>query len=120
MNGNKSIYQYWFSPAGMLGLDRASQVASYIGTVLPSIGSIYSGGYWLVPLLDSLGTALGAVQQSKWAVESEVPKWRKLFIEDFFPVDKYPAINITSIVGPDGREMIGNVQDVLRILGAAP
>lgn len=120
MNGSKSIYQYWFSPAGMLGFDRASQVASYIGTVLPSIGSIYSGGYWLVPLLDSLGTALGAVQQSKWAVESEVPKWRKLFIEDFFPVDKYPAINITSIVGPDGREMIGNVQDVLRILGAAP
>lgn len=120
INGSNSTYQYWFSPAGMLGFDRASQVASYIGTVLPSIGSIYSGGYWLVPLLDSLGNALGAVQQSKWAVESEAPKWRRLFIEDFFPVDKYPAINITSIVGPDGREMIGNVQDVLRILGAAP
>jgi phospholipid/cholesterol/gamma-HCH transport system substrate-binding protein len=120
MNSSKATYQYWFSPAGMLGFDRASQVASYIGTVLPSIGSIYSGGYWLVPLLDSLGNAVGAVQQSKWAVESEAPKWRKLFIEDFFPVDKYPAINITSIVGPDGHEMIGNVQDVLRILGAAP
>lgn len=117
---NDSIYRYWFSPAGMLGFDRASQVASYIGTVLPSIGSIYSGGYWLVPLLESLANGVGAVQQSKWAVEAEVPKWRKLFIEDYFPVDKYPAINITSIVGPDGREMIGNVQDVLRILGAAP
>ena len=120
INGNRSTYPYWVTPAGMLGFDRASQVASYIGTVLPSIGSIYSGGYWLVPLLDSLGNAVGAVQQSKWAVESEVPKWRKLFIEDYFPVDKYPAINITSIVGPDGKEMIGNVQDVLRILGAAP
>jgi phospholipid/cholesterol/gamma-HCH transport system substrate-binding protein len=29
-------------------------------------------------------------------------------------------MNITSIVGPDGREMSGNVQDVLRIIGAAP
>jgi hypothetical protein len=36
------------------------------------------------------------------------------------PQDRYPAMNITSIVGPDGRELSGNVQDVLRIIGAAP
>ncbi|MCU1697670.1 MAG: putative Mce family protein [Mycobacterium sp.] len=120
MNRNVPTYQYWFSPAGMLGFDRATTAASYIGTVLPSVGSIYSGGFWLVPLLNSLGNAVGAVQQSKWDFEAEAPKWRKLFTEDFLPVDKNPAINITSITGPDGREMIGNVQDVLRILGATP
>jgi phospholipid/cholesterol/gamma-HCH transport system substrate-binding protein len=120
MNRNLAVYKYWFSPAGMIGFDRATVAASYIGTVLPSVGSIYSGGFWLVPLLNSLGNAVGAVQQSKWDFEGEAPKWRKLFIEDFFPVDKNPAINITSITGPDGREMIGNVQDVLRILGATP
>jgi virulence factor Mce-like protein len=120
MNRNVPTYQYWFSPAGMLGFDRATIAASYIGTVLPSVGSIYSGGFWLVPLLNSLGNAVGAVQQSKWDFEAEAPKWRKLFTEDFLPVDKNPAINITSITGPDGREMIGNVQDVLRILGATP
>jgi len=120
MNRSLSVYDYWFSPAGMLGFDRATQVATYIGTILPSIGSIYSGGFWLVPLLNSLGSAVGAIQQSKWDFEGEAPKWRKLFTEDFLPVDKNPAINITSIVGPDGREMIGNAQDVLRILGATP
>jgi phospholipid/cholesterol/gamma-HCH transport system substrate-binding protein len=120
MNRNIPTYQYWFSPAGMLGFDRATTAASYIGTVLPSVGSIYSGGFWLVPLLNSLGNAVGALQQSKWNFEAEAPKWRKLFAEDFLPVDKNPAINITSITGPDGREMIGNVQDVLRILGATP
>jgi phospholipid/cholesterol/gamma-HCH transport system substrate-binding protein len=35
-------------------------------------------------------------------------------------VEKYPAINITSIVGPDGRELSGNVEQVLRMLGAVP
>lgn len=120
MNRSLPVYQYWFSPAGMLGFDRATQVAGYIGTVLPSIGSIYSGGFWLVPLLNSLGSAVGAIQQSKWDFEGEAPKWRKLFTDDFLPVDKNPAINITSIVGPDGREMIGNTRDVLRILGATP
>jgi phospholipid/cholesterol/gamma-HCH transport system substrate-binding protein len=120
MHRNLSVYQYWFSPAGMTGFDRATQVSVYIGTVLPSIGSIYSGGFWLLPLLDSLGNAVGAFQQSKWDFEREAPAWRKLFIEDFLPVDKNPAINITSITGPDGREMIGKVRDVLRILGATP
>jgi len=120
MNRNIPTYAYWFSPAGMVGFDRATTAASYIGTVLPSVGSIYSGGFWLVPLLNSLGNAVGAVQQSKWDFEAEAPKWRKLFTGDFLPVDKNPAINITSITGPDGREMIGNIQDVLRILGATP
>jgi phospholipid/cholesterol/gamma-HCH transport system substrate-binding protein len=113
-------FEHWFSPAGMLGFDRSFEVASYVGILLPSIGSIYSGGFWLVPMLDSLATAAGAVQQSKWAFEDEAPRWRKLFTDYFLPVDKYPAINITSIVGPDGQEMIDNVEDVLRILGAMP
>lgn len=117
---NRAVYQYWFSPAGMTTFDRATTTLGYIGTVLPSIGSIYSGGYWLVPLLRSLADSVEAVQQTKWDVEREAPAWRKLFLEDFFPVDKNPAINITSITGPDGREMINNVQDVLRILGATP
>jgi hypothetical protein len=38
----------------------------------------------------------------------------------FLPQDKFPAMNITSIQTPDGREISGNVQDVLRMLGAMP
>lgn len=117
---NRETYEYWWSPAGMLGWDRTTEHGSYIGTVVPSIGSIYSGGFWLEPLLNSLANATGALQQSKWNFEAEAPRWRELFAEYFYPVDKYPAINITSITGPDGQEMIGNVQDVLRILGATP
>ncbi|ORB18595.1 mammalian cell entry protein [Mycolicibacterium moriokaense] len=113
-------YDFIFSPEGVLAIDRGSRVGSYMGTVLPSIGSVYGGGFWLVPLLNSLADATGAVQQTKWAVEDEVPAWRRLFTDFFLPEHKYPAINITSIVGPDGRELSGNVQDVLRMLGATP
>lgn len=120
MYANLPAFEHWFSPAGMLGFDRGTEVASYVGILVPSIGSIYSGGFWLVPLLDSLGTTFEAIQHSKWAVEDEGPKWRKVFTDFFLPVEKHPAINITSIVGPDGREMSRNVEDVLRILGAMP
>lgn len=112
--------QYWFSPTGQRGFDHTVAVSNYIATVLPGFGSITLGGYWLVPFLNSMADATGALQLSKVAGEAEIPKYRRLFTDYFLPADKYPAINITSIVGPDGRELSGNVQDVLRILGAMP
>lgn len=115
-----SSAEYWFSPRGMTGFDRATQISDYLGYFFPSIGSIYTGGYWLVPLLKSSADMLAAMRDSKWAFEREWPAWHKLFTDTFLPQDKYPAINITSIVGTDGRELSGNVADVLRILGATP
>ncbi len=113
-------FQYWFSPDGMLGFGRGTLTSTYISTLLPAVGSVYSGGFWLVPLLNSLVDASGSIQQSKWAIEDEIPAWRNLFTDFYLPQDKYPAINITSITGPDGRELSGNVHDVLRMLGAVP
>lgn len=113
-------FRQWFSPTGMLTFDRMTQTSVAIGVLLPSVGSIYTGGFWLVPLFKSLGIALGAVQKSKWAVEGEYPAWRKLFTDLFLPEDKYPAMNITAVMTPDGRDISGNVQQVLRILGATP
>ncbi|KMO75588.1 MlaD family protein [Mycolicibacterium obuense] len=119
VNSHIPQLQYWFSPTGQRGFEHMIGVANYIGTILPGIGSITLGGYWLVPFLNSLADSTGALQQSKIATETEIPKYRQLFTDFFLPVDKYPAINITSIIGPDGRELSGNVGDVLRILGAA-
>jgi phospholipid/cholesterol/gamma-HCH transport system substrate-binding protein len=112
--------QYWFSPPGMVAFDRMTETSIAISTSLPSVGSIYNGGFWLVPLFKSLGIAVGAVQKSKMAVEGEYPAWRQLFTDMFLPEDKYPAMNITSVQTADGREISGNAQDVLRILGATP
>ncbi len=112
--------QYWFSPTGQRGFEHLIAITNYVSTILPGVGSITLGGYWLVPFLNSLADSVGALQQSKVAGEAEIPKYRRLFTDVMLSVDKYPAINITSIIGPDGRELSGNVQEVLRILGATP
>jgi hypothetical protein len=112
--------EYWFSPEGMLAFDRTFEASIAISTLLPSLGSIYTGGFWLVPMLESLGILIGDVQKSKWAIEGEYRPWRELFTDVFLPADKYPAMNITSVQTADGREISGNVQEVLRILGATP
>ncbi|KUH85968.1 mammalian cell entry protein [Mycobacterium sp. GA-1999] len=120
LNDRIPNFQDWVTPKGVRGFERGIWVANQVSKLLPGVGSIYEGGFWLVPLLNSLAESVGAFQRSKWAFEEEIPKWRRLFTDFFLPQDKYPAINITSIVGPDGRELSGNVQDVLRILGAVP
>lgn len=112
--------QYWFSPEGMRGFDRMTHTSMYMSKLLPSLGSVYNGGYYLVPFLESLGYALGAVQKSKQAFEKEFYPWRDLITNVFMPADKYPAMNITSVQTADGREIAGNVQEVLRMLGAVP
>lgn len=110
----------WFSERGVGGFRRNMVLADTFGRLLPSLGSIYNGGYWLVPLIRSLGASIGAFGQDKRTVEAEYPLYRR-FIEDYFMrQDKYPAVNITSIVGLDGRELSGNVEQVLRMLGAVP
>ncbi|ORA11302.1 mammalian cell entry protein [Mycobacterium arosiense ATCC BAA-1401 = DSM 45069] len=120
MDKLRPIYADWFTPNGTEAFYRAGVTGEGIATVVPSLGSIYAGGFWLVPLLHSLVDATGALQRSKWDFEEEAPAWRRLFTDKFIAQDRYPAINITSIVGPDGKELSGDVQDVLRILGAAP
>ncbi|WP_319449710.1 MULTISPECIES: MlaD family protein [unclassified Mycobacterium] len=120
MAASTPAFKLWFSPPGLAGFKRNMIVANTFGKQLPSLGSVYNGGYWLVPLLKSIAGALGAIQQSKWAVEEEYPAWRRFITDYYMPQDKYPAINITSIIGPDGRELSGDVQQVLRMLGAVP
>lgn len=120
LNAHIPEFDFLLSPAGQLNMERFIALSNYVATLLPGVGSIGSGGYWLVPFLNSMADTMDAVQHSKVAVEDEIPKWRQLFTDWFLPQDKYPAINITSIIGPDGRELSGNVQEVLRILGAMP
>jgi hypothetical protein len=114
------MFNVWFSPEGVAAYDRTMKIGDALSHVLPSLGSIYTGGYWAVPFINSMGIALGAVQKSKWAVEAEYRPWQKLFTEMFLPADKYPAMNIISVQTPDGRVITENVENVLRMLGAVP
>ncbi|KAA0110044.1 MCE family protein [Mycolicibacterium sp. P9-22] len=110
--------QHWFSEDGVRGFHHFFPLTQYFATLLPSLGTIYNNGYWLVPVFESAANAMEAVQHSKLAFDDEVPRWFELMKNYYMPDRKYPAINITSIVGPDGRELSGDVEQILRMLGA--
>lgn len=114
------MFNFWLTDEGISEWDRASSGMTLLAELVPKLGSIFGYGFYLVPLLNSLGNALGAMRQTKWSGEYEIPKWRRWFTDSFLPADKYPAINITSVIGPDGRDVTANTESVLRILGAMP
>jgi phospholipid/cholesterol/gamma-HCH transport system substrate-binding protein len=120
MSRGTRSFQFWFSPVGIMGFHHEWILGHYLAPVLPALGTIYYNGYWLVPGLSAITDALEAFQHSKWAFDEEVPRWQRLVTDHFLPEHKYPAINITSIIGPDGKELSGKVQDVLRMIGATP
>jgi virulence factor Mce-like protein len=117
---NAPNLKYWFSPRGVAAFNHNFFLLHFIAPLLPTLGTIYYNGHWLVPVLESAANAFDALQHSKWAFDEEVPRWRQLVTDYIMPERKYPAINITSIVGPDGRELSGDVQQVLRMIGAMP
>lgn len=118
MGTSTSRFEFWLSPLGVEGFRHNFIVTHFLAPLLPTLGTVYYNGYWLVPLLESISDALEAVQHSKWSFDQELPLYHKLMTEYIMPERKYPAINITSIVGADGRELIGNVQEVLQMIGA--
>lgn len=110
----------FYSDRGMRGFSRINVNAGYVGRLLPAVGTLYANGYWLAPFLQSAADMTRAMQVDKWAFESEVRPWERLLYDYFLTQDRFPAVNITSIVTPDGRELLGQVQDVLRRIGAQP
>lgn len=118
MGSNSEEFRYWFSDRGVMAFHHSFSWTHFFAPLLPTIGSIYWNGYWLVPLLNSLGGVFETIQHSKWVVEDEFHQWRRLITDQMLPEQKHPAINIVSVVGPDGAEMLGNVDQILRLIGA--
>lgn len=120
MYAHTNDFKYWLSPEGAVAFHHNFILMHFLAPLLPTLGTVYYNGYWLAPALTSIADAMDAIQHSKWALDEEIPRWEHLVTDYIVPERKYPAINITSIVGPDGRDLTNNVQDVLQMIGATP
>lgn len=107
---NDSALHYWH---------RAGQALfAHLGTMLPSIGSIFEGGMWLVPMLDSLAATVHAGRGTWDTAPQAVDKLATFLRTDVLPFAQNPSVNIRSIESPQGDELIGDMENVLRMLGA--
>ncbi|MFC8529928.1 MlaD family protein [Nocardia sp. NPDC057227] len=96
----------------------AINIVSYISQILPSVGSVYEGGLWLVPMLNSLADT-GGVLRGLWdsgpADAARIADFLRLTV---LPFAAHPAITIRSVETGAGEQIIADVENLLRMLGA--
>ncbi|WP_174187456.1 MlaD family protein [Nocardia barduliensis] len=96
----------------------AVNIVSYISQILPSVGSVYEGGLWLVPMLNALADT-GGVLRDIWdrgpADTARIADFLRLTV---LPFAENPAVNIRSVETASGDQVIADVENLLRMLGA--
>ncbi|RDI68375.1 MlaD family protein [Nocardia pseudobrasiliensis] len=112
MNARADDLTAAFDPQTMRFWAHLKVLLGNIGVLLPSVGSVYSGGYWLVPLLNSLaGTAEGVGDPTGDAVATD-----RFVTGTLLPWLRSPKVDIAAVV--TGTDHTAEIADVLRMLGA--
>lgn len=96
----------------------AVSIVSYVSLVLPSIGSIFEGGLWMIPMLDSLANAGGTIRSTWDSGPTAAEKLSNFIRTSILPFAQHPSVNIRSIDTPQGDRSVADVENVLRMLGA--
>lgn len=108
-----------FTPSAMHYWRRAAvNLIAYVSQVLPAIGSIFEGGLWLVPMLGSLANSVGDMRATWDEAPSDAEKLSTFLRTTIVPFAHAPSVNILSVDSAQGDKLIGDVENVLRMLGA--
>lgn len=107
-----------FSPAGVKLWTSFGNIGEQLGILLPSVGSIFEGGFWLVPMLNSVNGSFGVVYDGIHAVASNEDRINSFLSDNLFPFIQKPSFNIVSVRSAEGQNMLGMQQKLLRMLGA--
>lgn len=96
----------------------AVNIVSYISQILPSVGSVYEGGLWMVPMLNSLADT-GGVGRAIWdQAPADTAKLSDFLRTTLLPFAQNPSVNIRSIDTAAGERIVSDVENLLRMLGA--
>lgn len=96
----------------------AANIVAYVSKALPAIGSIFEGGAWMVPMLDSVANSAGSVRTTWDDGPATTEKLSNFLRTTILPFAKQPSVNIRSVDSAQGDKLIADVENVLRMLGA--
>ncbi|WP_405136313.1 MlaD family protein [Nocardia sp. NBC_01388] len=89
-----------------------------IGILLPSVGSVYTGGNWLVPMINSLADTLDSASSTGVGFADTGASLQHFLQTTLMPLLSKPSVDVTSLVTADGSEHLDDVANLLRMLGA--
>lgn len=106
------------SPTGMHYWRHVMPGIAQLGTVIPSVGSVFEGGYWLVPALKEVNGSIGVVRGGIEAVGANAPAIKAFLTENLFPFLHRPNMSVVAASSPEGKDVTKNAEKLLRMLGA--
>lgn len=95
-----------------------TKVFSHISTILPSIGSVFEGGLWMIPMLESLANASSSIRNIWDTAPQATTKLSNFLRITLAPFLENPRVEIIDVRGPGGDSQIGDVENLMRMLGA--
>lgn len=110
--------EHIFDPHSMKMWANLRLLVANIGILLPSVGSVYTGGNWLVPMIDSLADTLDAASGTGVGFAGTGADVQHFLQSTLMPLLSKPNLEVTSLVTSDGTDQLGAVADLLRMLGA--
>ena len=96
----------------------AISVVSHIGQILPSVGSVYEGGLWMVPMLNSMADSADSIGETLVEAPRTSVTVANFLRTTLIPFAKSPSIDIKSVETSDGEQVIADAENILRLLGA--
>jgi hypothetical protein len=119
MNARSEVLSAMFSkPAEHFWHQISISLVAHIGQIVPSVGSVYEGGLWMVPMLNALADS-GGVIRSIWDEGPATAEQLSTFLRTtLIPFAEDPSVNVTDIETANGDQVIGDAENILRMLGA--
>ncbi|WP_213574177.1 MlaD family protein [Rhodococcus sp. USK13] len=90
----------------------------HLSVVLPNVGSVFEGGQWLVPMLNSIADAGQSIRNVWDEGPTSAEKVDNFIRTTLLPFAKDPQVNIKSIQAANGDQVLVDVENILRMLGA--
>ncbi|MGW0021465.1 hypothetical protein ACWDUD_24375 [Rhodococcus sp. NPDC003382] len=115
LNNNADSLRTLFDESSNHYWDRMlAGVVSHVGHILASVGTLYVGGYWLVPMFESLADTT-EISRGGPSATVELSHFLRTTL---IPFAQNPSVDIVSVESADGDQLVSDAENILRMLGA--
>lgn len=118
VNADGPRWQAFFSESSTHYWHRTAQsIVAHISKILPSVGSVYEGGLWLVPMFESLAAASVDGRSTYDGAPAAATSVGNFLRTTVLPFAAQPRVDVVGVEA-DGSQLVDDAETLLRMLGA--
>lgn len=117
MRNHNADFQWVLTPYHMRYWHNQGLLMSNVGSLLPAVQSLFTGGYWMIPMMDSISDLLDLITVDGVTLGRAIHSGSALVNDHIAPIAVEPQIDVGSVATSDGRNLAPGMADILRMIG---